>query len=603
VVLALAVAFALALGACSTNRNVVGRLSPSSVASSEATSAMVDERLARDLEVAVRRSMKKEGIEGLAIVVAARDGSSWSAGFGSAGRGRPVTPGTPFIVASVTKLFTAVAVMTLVEDGLVDLDDPIGVYVPEMAGARYPGSLPPTVRDILTHHGGLVSDLLKGNLYDGPASGFSEAFMVHMPVIASQPLTEPPRTLAHYSNVGYVLLGALVANVSGEPYADYVARRVLEPLGMSNSGFGDPASNESLSAGFASGKEVKLLRMSGLPEGGLAASATDLGRFLSMLLAGGSAGLSGPAGERVIGTSSPKEMMRRQNSDVALDFDFEMGLGFHLMTLPGYPDVRIAWHDGGTYPWASTFIVAPDYGAGVALLSNSDEKVPAELAYRAMAKVIERANGATLRRTGGYRFGEMAGRALDSEELPGTYASAIGAVVVGAEPGAPTLTMAGHTLSLVAREQDSYGLQARLLGFIPLPMAELARIRLVFREIGGHRVLAYYESGKFRSVALAVEPEPVPAVWAGRYGDYTAVNADPHPFFLGARLGFDDKLQFMTLTVHIAASPKPLVIPVKAVDDSTLVSAGLGRHMGETLRVQRENGEERIIWAGLKLKR
>ena len=62
-----------------------------------------------------------------------------------------------------------------------------------------------------------------GNLYDGTEAGCIEAFMRLVPLIAEQPFTEPPRTLHHYSNAGYLLLGALVANVSGEPYAGFVA--------------------------------------------------------------------------------------------------------------------------------------------------------------------------------------------------------------------------------------------------------------------------------------------------------------------------------------------------------------------------------------------
>jgi CubicO group peptidase (beta-lactamase class C family) len=488
-----------AMGACSTRDGVTGTLLPGT-AGSVPEAAMIDQAVARDLETDVRRTMRKEGIQGMAISVVARDGSGWTAGFGSAGGDRPVTPETPFTIASVTKLFTAVTVMTLVEDGLVDLDSPIGVYVPEMAGASYPGSPQPTVRDLLTHHGGLASDLLTGNLYSGPASGYSEAFMDLVSVVSREPLTEPPRTIAHYSNLGYLLLGALVANVSGMSYVEYVERRVLEPLGMSGAGFADPATDTRGSAGFAAGKEVTPLRMSGLPEGGLAASAADLGRFVSMILA---------EGEPVLGASALAEMMRRQNGDVALDFDFEMGLGFHLMTLPGHPDVRLAWHDGGTHPFASTLVVAPDRGVGAVILSNTDEKVP----------------------------------------------------------------------------------------------AEIARIRVVFREIGGRRVLAYYEDGKFRSAALAIEPQPVPVAWERRYGSYTAVSPDPDPFFLGAELGFDAALGFMILKVRVASSPTPFVIPVVATDETTLATAGLGRHMGETLRAEQGEDGERIHWAGLVLRR
>jgi hypothetical protein len=126
---------------------------------------------------------------------------------------------------------------------------------------------------------------------------------------------------------------------------------------------------------------------------------------------------------------------------------------------------------------------------------------------------------------------------------------------------------------------------------------------VVFREIDGRRVLAYYEGGKFRSIALAIEPHLVPAVWESRYGAYTAVSPDTDPFFLSAELGFDPALGFMTFSVRVASIPEPFAIPLVATGESTLVTAGLGRHTGQTLRVEEADGEERIVWAGLVLRR
>ncbi len=605
---AAAVVLVGALSGCSSTLCVVDTLSGGALGGSKPA---ISRAVADDLTRSAQRAMKDKGIAGLSVAVVADDGSSWSAGFGSAGTGRAVTPETPFVIASVTKVFTSMAVMKLVEEGLVDLDKPIGTYVPEMAGRHYPGSRPPTVRELLTHHGGLASDILKGNLYDGPAAGYTTAFMQHIALIAEQPMTEPPRTLYHYSNIAYLLLGALVADVSGESYADFVTRRILEPLGMRDSGFLDPEYSPTLSAGFASaGKQAATLRTSGGPEGGLAASAADLARFLRMILSTAKGGDSsdgsssrGASAGPVLSTASLKEMISRQNGDVALDFDFEMGLGFNLMSLPGYPDVRIAWKDGGTYPFASMLVVAPDYGVGVAILSNTGETTPGGLAFEAIERVIQERAGATPVKTPGYQFGPMAGRSLEPSELGGVYMSEIGAIVVAGKPEAPEATIPGMKLWMVKREQESYGLQARLLGLIPLPVADLDRLRVVFREIDGRRVLAIYEAGQFRSIALAVAPRPVPAAWQARYGHYDVANPDSDPFLLGADLGFDEKLGFMTIGVTVRAVPNPLVYSAVAIDDTTLVTAGLGRRMGETFRIETYNGREAIVWGGLALQR
>ncbi|WP_455382288.1 serine hydrolase domain-containing protein [Salinispira pacifica] len=567
----------------------------------EGTPAFVNRDVADDLTRSAQKALKKNGLKGMAIAVVADDGSSWIAGFGSTGDGTEVTPQTPFMVASLTKVFTAAAVMLLAEDGLVDLDQPIGKYVPEMDGRHYPGSPPPTVRDMMTHHGGIPSDLVKGNIYDGPESEYAEAFMQLVPLIAEQQMTEPPHMLYHYSNIGYTLLGALVTDVSGEPYVDFVRKRILEPAGMRDSGFPDPKSNSILSGGYASGKRVPTLRMRGLPEGGLATSAEDLGRFMSMILSAAGTKAARPV-EQVLSPAVVRDMTTRDNADVALDFDYGQGPGFNLMSLPGYPDVRIVWKDGGQHPFASLLLVAPDYGVGVALLSNTDEKVPEGLALEAIERVLK-VRGTLPEKRPGYQFGKMAGRPLERSELAGIYMSEIGPIVVGGTPEAPETTLFGTKLHIVSREQGSYGLQARLLGFIPLPIAELNALRIVFREIDGKRAIAIYEGGMFRGVAVAVPPQPVPSAWQARYGHYTAVNPDPQPFFLGADIGYDEELGFMTVSVKVAAIPDPLVLPLVAKDDSTVLTAGMGRRMGDTFRVVQYKGQEALLWAGLMLQR
>jgi CubicO group peptidase (beta-lactamase class C family) len=592
-------AVALALSACGSTPSTVESVGNVGAGGSP---GVVSRAVADDLARSAQAAMKKNRIEGMAIAVVADDGSSWSAGFGSAGGGRSVTPATPFLLASVTKVFTAAAVMQLAEEGRVDLDKPIGTYVPEMAGRQYPGSRPPTVRDLLTHHGGVVSDVLKGNLYDGPQSGYTQAFMRSIPLIAELPMTEPPGTLAHYSNVGYLLLGALVADVSGLPYADFVRTRILEPLGMRDSGFLDPASSAALSAGFSSGRQVPTPRLAGGPEGGLAASAADLGRFMSMIIAG-TGNPRGAVALPVLSAAGLREMLSQQNRGVALDFDYEMGLGFNLMRLPGRPDVRVAWKDGGSSPFASMLVVAPDDGVGAVVLSNSNETVPYELAFEAVERVIRERRGAAPTEPAGHRFAQMAGRPLQPDELAGVYASEIGAIVVGGTPGDLQATIPGARVWMVRREQESYGLQAKLLGLIPLSIPDLDRLRIVFREIDGRRVLAIYESGLFRSVALQVEPRPVSPAWQARLGHYVVADPDPTPFVLGADLGFDQRLGFMTISVTVATTPRPFVMPVLVQDDQTLVSAGLGRRMGEQFRVQSSDGREVILWGGLTLQR
>jgi len=235
------------------------------------------------------------------------------------------------------------------------------------------------------------------------------------------------------------------------------------------------------------------------------------------------------------------------------------------------------------------------------LLSNTDEKVPRELAAHMIAEVIERQNDVKLRHVRAHEFGPMAGRGLGREELPGTYASEIGPIVIERAKTSLTMTMMGNRLYLVPKEGGSYGLQARIAGILPLPIPGLTDIRLMFREINGDRAVAYYEKGIFRSIALSVEPSPVPEAWSHRYGSRMVMDPDPTHFVSGVSLGYDPLLESMTLTVKVASIPGPLVFLIHATGEDRAGTSGLGRHMGEPIRVIRKDGGELLRWAGLTL--
>ena len=147
---------------------------------------------------------------------------------------RLVTADTLFRIASMTKVFTALTVLKLRDDGRIRLDDLAEAYVPEMRGWKYPtaDSARIRVRDLLNHSSGFVTDDPWGDrqqpLADESFSGLLRAGV---------PFANPPALDMEYSNLGYAILGRIISNVSGRPYADEIARTLLEPLGMTSSGF------------------------------------------------------------------------------------------------------------------------------------------------------------------------------------------------------------------------------------------------------------------------------------------------------------------------------------------------------------------------------
>ncbi len=188
----------------------------------------------RVVDLYLQFEMKKRRIPGLALVVI-KDGEIVKMqGYGIANleHDTPVTPDTVFDLASVTKQFTATAIMSLVEDGKVKLDDPIIKYLPR-SPRKWNGI---TVRHLLTHTAGLASlddgfASLPGKIDYTTAEFFKSA--------TEDPMSFAPGANYQYSDVGYFLLGMIIEKASGQRYGDFLAERFFKPLGMTSTSIDD----------------------------------------------------------------------------------------------------------------------------------------------------------------------------------------------------------------------------------------------------------------------------------------------------------------------------------------------------------------------------
>src|SRR5215472_10553116 len=156
---------------------------------------------------------------------------AWSggAGFADMAAGRPAGPDVLYRVASITKTFTGTAIMRLRDAGRLELDDPIGMHIPEVAHLQGV-----TIRRLLSHESGLQSEPPGTDWRQVRYEGSIERNLARAAEILPR---VPPRTQHKYSNMGVQLLGEVVARRSGLAYVDYVRKQLFEPIGMSHSLF------------------------------------------------------------------------------------------------------------------------------------------------------------------------------------------------------------------------------------------------------------------------------------------------------------------------------------------------------------------------------
>jgi CubicO group peptidase (beta-lactamase class C family) len=342
----------------------LGAVRPPVAAAASAPGTSTPDLAAIDRYVEAERRATR--LPGLALGIVHGDRVVHLRGFGHAdSSGRPVTPQTPFLLASTTKSLTALAVMQLVEAGKVDLDAPVQRYLPWFRLADPAASARITVRHLLTHTSGLADpagSLTKG---DGSAAALEHAVRA---LSAVQP-TQPAGQAWQYVNMNYVTLGLIIQTVAGQSYEDYVRRHVLLPLGMTNS-YTSPV--EARRHGLATGHRYWFGRpvayqqpyiRAAVPTGFLSASAEAMTHHLIAQLNGGryrTARVLSPAGIA---------QLHRPAVKIADDRDVAYAMGWVVERTNG---VSLLWHSGATPGVHADILLAPQDRWGVVVLMNGN---------------------------------------------------------------------------------------------------------------------------------------------------------------------------------------------------------------------------------------
>jgi CubicO group peptidase (beta-lactamase class C family) len=226
----------------------------------------------------LRSQMAASRIPGLAVVIVQDGQVVLLRGYGEAGPGRPVTPQTQFYLGSVTKGFTALAVMQLVEQGKLELDAPVQRYLPWFRVADEGASAAITVRHLLNHTSGLSEP------GDPGAAQYAPTLADQVHTMGAARLTAPVGSKYQYYNKNYQALGLLIEQASGQPYGDYMRAHVFEPLGMPHT-VADPADAPELAQGYSQAfgfpiAHDQAFRPGGLPSGYIISSAEDMAHYL-----------------------------------------------------------------------------------------------------------------------------------------------------------------------------------------------------------------------------------------------------------------------------------------------------------------------------------
>ncbi|GAB4333501.1 MAG: serine hydrolase [Candidatus Abyssubacteria bacterium] len=283
-------------------------------------------------------------------------------GFADVENRNPVVPDrTLFRVASISKLFTATAVMQLCERGLIQLDDDVNKYLTLFKiDDTFPE--PVTIANLLTHTGGFDERII------GKETTDKSRVIPLGPYLARNmpPRFAPPWDQYCYSNHGMSLAGYLVEVVSGIPFAEYINQNIFKPLGMERSSFlRTPALAHDIAVGYSfrdgSYHRIPYHYLLDAPAGELNMTATDMARFMIAHLQNGRYGEV-----RILEEKTTKEMHQRQfGHDPRLP-----GTGYGFFEI-FENNQRLVGHTGGLYGHGSLMFLLPEHNVGIFLAYNS----------------------------------------------------------------------------------------------------------------------------------------------------------------------------------------------------------------------------------------
>lgn len=233
----------------------------------------------------VREELEKRSSSNVAVLIQQGDTILYEGYFGEARPGRAVSEKTMFPVGSVTKVFTALAVLQLHEQGLLDIRKPISAYLPSFAPEYAPGISAPSIESILTHSSGLTENLWAASFTDKP----TEDCASFMKAVSNEYIFRPEYLQRAYSNMGYDILACLIEHRSGMSYAAYLKKHIFEPLDMSSAGvmFEDTEKfrEEMAFDYYADSSSSDTILFPSIPgAGSLFCSVADLNRFARALM-------------------------------------------------------------------------------------------------------------------------------------------------------------------------------------------------------------------------------------------------------------------------------------------------------------------------------
>lgn len=557
----------------------------------------------------INHEMQQAHAQGLSIAIVSDQTIVWEQGFGWANKEmqHPANAQTLYRTGSISKLLTDLGALQLAASGRLNLDAPVHQVLPDFAPVAPDGkAYPITPRMLMTHHSGLPRDVLKGFMSSQPAP-----FTDVIKQLNAMGADDIPMRSFSYSNAGISVLGAVVAETSGQQFESWMRDSVLGPLEMTESAFeAIPSQNEKMAQGYIKGQPATEPGLRDVPAGGLTSSVHDMANFMRMVFGDGRFN-----DKQVLPTQWAKSMLRPQNTQIPLDAGFQVGLGWMLGSLSA--DVprgvgSVAHHAGATRLFNSQMYVLPEQKIGVIVMSNDQgaHELVDRIALRALNVELQAKLGHHTEPAHASPWAtaqqEQASSRQDAmaEKWSGLYSTAVGLVRVSqTQSDAPKANADGKTFTLRLRESGARSPVLSLMGLIPIELGSLSQLELTRQDIDGVQAITARLGDQTMMLGSRVPEAPLPEAWRQRVGAYRLINQGDDAIAITDLKIRQEGNALMLSYIDLDAGPDPQELILRPLSDTSAQVLSLLPDAGPRIQVMKSSGKEQLSFSGFLAER
>lgn len=559
--------------------------------------SLVDSIVRFKIDSTYKALIKEQNVKGLSLAIVDNGKIVYAQGYGfeDVENNIPATSKSIYRIGSITKSFTAVSILQQQEKGLLSVNDELKTHLPEFnIGFQKNKVYPVYIRQLLAHTSGLPSDIMNGFFTEQPPT-------IDWTIQQSNRIkTSYPNGFSHsYSNLGYALLGEVVARKGKTDYESYVSSEIFSPLGM-NSSFIYPKNGKVTPVSYFEKKTISEPLIRDAAAGLIHSNVEDMSNYLLFYLNKGTFN-----GTTILSAESITEMEKNQTTDLVLADDSNFGYGlysnkYYAKTGKDSTLVTIIGHGGDTYSFHADMKYIPEMGIGVVILTNSSGGNRINSGQKLLKTYLDAKSKTSLILETPTELPTM-----NTQPEKGTYV--ITNFVINIDNTEKIKFKQGPAKIVASKEEKGYySLKALLFGFIPIKVKDQA---LYFEKLNGKTYIKGLDLKKKTSenIGSSIEQVPITTSWKSAIGKYTIVNAIPCNEcskmginFTNLGLEVEEENGFLKFTLKGKDTGINNTLFASPESEKCAISVGIGRGNGETFVIL-ENGS--ILYSGFEFKK